>query len=412
MLCVWWDPKGIIRYELLPPSKTINSVHYSKELTRLKQEIEKKRLELINRMDIMTEVSEIAVKNIGRVLNDPTRPMKQRFRALFTLRNLGGETAIKCISKCFKDESVLLKHELAYCLGQMQDKTAIPILTKVLEDISQDPIVRHEAGEALGALGYPELRELLVKYQHDPAVEVAETCQIALQRLAWLANVKESNLTYSKYASIDPAPPSPETDVVKLKDILMDEKQSLFARYRAMFSLRNLGTTESINALGEGLKASSALFRHEVAFVFGQMQDERSIPFLKQALEDTSEHEMVRHEAAEALGAIATDECTEVLKSEHEFQWPSPLPSFHNLRPLVSPLSISQLLPLTDILLQIYIPTQEVGNALVTPRKSRVSGQDRAKFNKTQETMTKTHLGTGGHNPMTTLDPPLKGLQR
>lgn len=95
----------------------------------------------------MAKVSEEAVKNIGKVLNDPSRPMKERFRALFTLRNLGGETAIHCISECFTDESVLLKHELAYCLGQMQDKKAIPILRSVLEDENQDPIVRHEAGK-------------------------------------------------------------------------------------------------------------------------------------------------------------------------------------------------------------------------------------------------------------------------
>lgn len=63
-----------------------------------------------------------------------------------------------------------------------------------------------------------------------------------------------------------------------------------------------------------GFKASSALFRHEVAFVFGQMQDERSVPYLKKTLENTEEHEMVRHEAAEALGCIATEECTEVLQ--------------------------------------------------------------------------------------------------
>lgn len=44
------------------------------------------------------------------------------------------------------------------------------------------------------------------------------------------------------------------------------------------------------------------------------MQDKRSVPFLKKTLEDTSEHEMVRHEAAEALGSIATEECTEVLQ--------------------------------------------------------------------------------------------------
>lgn len=94
----------------------------------------------------MANTSETAVKNIGKVLNDPSRPMKERFRALFTLKNLGGETAIECISQCFVDESVLLKHELAYCLGQMQDERAIPVLQKVLEDVNQDPIVRHEAG--------------------------------------------------------------------------------------------------------------------------------------------------------------------------------------------------------------------------------------------------------------------------
>ncbi|XP_045487923.1 deoxyhypusine hydroxylase [Pieris rapae] len=262
----------------------------------------------------MVNINETAVKNIGKVLNDPSRPMKERFRALFTLRNLGGNTAIKCINDCFSDDSVLLKHELAYCLGQMQDKTAIPLLRNVLEDKTQDPIVRHEAGEALGAIGDPHLQELLEKYQYDPVIEVAETCQIALERLNWIEKQSSEKLSSSKFLSIDPAPPSTEEDVEVLKNTMMDESKTLFDRYRAMFSLRNLGTTESINALGQGFKASSALFRHEVAFIFGQMQDERSIPFLKQRLEDTAEHEMVRHEAAEALGSIATDECTEVLK--------------------------------------------------------------------------------------------------
>ncbi|XP_047995514.1 deoxyhypusine hydroxylase [Leguminivora glycinivorella] len=263
----------------------------------------------------MVNVTESAVESIGKVLNNASRPMKERFRALFTLRNIGGESAIECISQCFGDESVLLKHELAYCLGQMQDKRAIPILRSVLEDKSQDPIVRHEAGEALGAIGDPNLRELLEKYQHDPAIEVAETCQIALQRIDWVAkDTQKENLSKSLYASVDPAPPSTESDIPKLSQTLMDENKPLFERYRAMFSLRNIGTAESIKALGEGFKASSALFRHEVAFVLGQMQDERSVPFLVKTLEDTNEHEMVRHEAAEAMGSIASEECIEVLK--------------------------------------------------------------------------------------------------
>ncbi|GBP71242.1 Mariner Mos1 transposase [Eumeta japonica] len=36
MLCVWWDWKGIIHYELLPPGKTINSDLYCQQLMRLR----------------------------------------------------------------------------------------------------------------------------------------------------------------------------------------------------------------------------------------------------------------------------------------------------------------------------------------------------------------------------------------
>lgn len=91
-------------------------------------------------------VPENKILRIGSVLNDSKRPLKERFRALFTLKNIGGDIAVECISSCFKDTSALLKHELAYCLGQMQDKKAIQILISVLKDTTQEAMVRHEAG--------------------------------------------------------------------------------------------------------------------------------------------------------------------------------------------------------------------------------------------------------------------------
>lgn len=86
------------------------------------------------------------VQEIGNVLSDPSRPLKERFRALFTLKNIGGKQAIDCISNNFSDSSALLKHELAYCLGQMVNPYAVPKLVEVLENTEQEPMVRHEAG--------------------------------------------------------------------------------------------------------------------------------------------------------------------------------------------------------------------------------------------------------------------------
>lgn len=169
--------------------------------------------------------------------------------------------------------------------------------------------------EALGAIGSIEVMNVLKKYLSDPVVEVAETCELAIERLNWLhRGDTPEDLAKSAYNSVDPAPPAPLKTVEELKSILLDDTASLFERYRAMFALRNLSTKEAVAALGTALKYGSALFRHEIAFVLGQLQDKESVPYLKDSLEDSSENEMVRHECAEALGAVASDECFDILK--------------------------------------------------------------------------------------------------
>lgn len=265
----------------------------------------------------MTSVEQVAA--VGQALIDPGQDLTQRFRALFTLRNMGGAEAIEWISKAFTDESALLKHELAFCLGQMQDRRAIPTLTAVLKDTQQEPMVRHEAGEALGAIGDPVVLDLLKEYSQDPVIEVAETCQLALRRLEWLQSGGEKQLNdgstdKNPFCSVDPAPPAARKSVSELRSVLLDESLPLFERYRAMFALRNMGNEEAVLALGEGLQCSSALFRHEIGYVLGQMQHPAAVPALRAALELSNENPMVRHEAAEALGSIGKEECLAVLQ--------------------------------------------------------------------------------------------------
>lgn len=259
-------------------------------------------------------VTEEEVTAIGRTLLDAAQPLPARFRALFTLRNLGGPAAIDCIVRGFADSSALLKHELAFCLGQMRDRAAIPALLGVLQDSQQEPMVRHEAGEALGAIGDPEVLDVLRRYSEDPVVEVAETCQLAVRRLEWLQEHGEEPGS-SPYRSVDPAPPAEETDVATLRAVLLDESRPLFDRYRAMFALRNLGGRDAVLALADGLHAGSALFRHEIGYVLGQMQDEACVPQLTAALRSRAENPMVRHECAEALGSIARPSCLETLRA-------------------------------------------------------------------------------------------------
>uniref|UniRef100_A0A0M3JS13 Deoxyhypusine hydroxylase n=1 Tax=Anisakis simplex TaxID=6269 RepID=A0A0M3JS13_ANISI len=242
-----------------------------------------------------------------------------RFRALFVLRNLGCNESVKWIGKCFSDKSALLKHELAYCLGQTQNASAVPILIDVLEDEEQETIVRHEAGEALGAIGDPLALPTLRKYLTHSEPALVETCELAIQRIEWLLNKRRNDSEFvdnrSPYNSVDPSPASSERDVKKLGEILVDASKSLWQRYEAMFALRNLNTDKAIEALSKGLECpESALFRHEVAYVLGQTQSPIAVKSLRSHLECLNENHMVRHECAEALGAIATEQCEELLK--------------------------------------------------------------------------------------------------
>lgn len=126
----------------------------------------------------------------------------------------------------------------------------------------------------------------------------------------------------SDFASIDPAPPMASTSskpsIEELEKTLLDTKLPLFQRYRAMFALRDLSSppdlptaVPAVNALARGLDDPSALFRHEIAFVFGQLSHPASIPALTVCLSNTKEESMVRHEAAEALGSLGDEEGVE-----------------------------------------------------------------------------------------------------
>ncbi|KAK6041027.1 PBS lyase HEAT-like repeat protein [Cooperia oncophora] len=257
------------------------------------------------------------IDRFGAVLNDTSKPLKARFRALFILRNIGCDLSVKWIANSHDDRLQLLQHETAYCRGQMQNKTA-----------HTKPIVRHEAGEALGAIGDISAREVLEEYVKDLS--------------------PSSTL-------LDPTSTASTDNVTELGATLVDKSKPLWDRYSAMFKLRNINTDASIKALAQGLYCEdSALLRHEVAYVLGQAQSPVAIKELEDRLTLLSSEQcilthplnrivtdyvsltrhvviynipavsfhiilfqncMVRHECAEALGAIATEHCTSLLQN-------------------------------------------------------------------------------------------------
>ena len=173
----------------------------------------------------------------------------------------------------------------------------------------------------MGAISSPDSIPVLRQYLTDDNVSVRETCEIALAKIEYDHGLAHGERTArSRYDSIDPAPPlamhgtaAESGSVPDLRAKLLDTSASLFERYRAMFGLRNLASADdaAVLALADGFGDSSALFRHEIAYIFGQLSSPASVPSLLRVLDDTAEDEMVRHEAAEALGSLPDEKGVE-----------------------------------------------------------------------------------------------------
>jgi deoxyhypusine monooxygenase len=77
--------------------------------------------------------------------------------------------------------------------------------------------------------------------------------ELALGRIKHVTQSQDPVNEKSPYLSVDPALPLENCkDIGTLENVLLDESLSLYERYQAMFTLRDIGSSESIHALGKG----------------------------------------------------------------------------------------------------------------------------------------------------------------
>ncbi|CRG97414.1 deoxyhypusine hydroxylase, putative [Plasmodium gallinaceum] len=257
--------------------------------------------------------------------------IEKQMRALYECREVHKgniDEIINILSFALENnDSVLLRHEIAYVLGQISNEKCNNILIKLLNDKNENVMVRHEAAEGLAAIGSESNILIIKKFLNDESIEVRETCELALSSLLEKnknpfcscinkENIKEllrkkqsDEFVSKKFKTIDPVVfISKNKSVDKLIEDLNNEDNPLKLRYEALFQLRDMESDISLNALGEALikDNKSAIFRHEVAFVLGQALHLNSLKYLISSLTNINEHEMVRHEVALALGSLGS----------------------------------------------------------------------------------------------------------
>ncbi|KAM7538766.1 hypothetical protein Aperf_G00000047881 [Anoplocephala perfoliata] len=283
----------------------------------------------------MPAVSEEALRTWGSELRDSKVSLVERTHAMWGLRGAHKASAtplmVAFLTEVHPPEpasNAFLQHETAYSLGQCGDTSAVADLEKALRDSHHEPIVRHEAAEALAALAsapganIAHIKKVLTEFRNINIDAIAETCEVGLGRVAWIESGKNkvadpaAELARSKFPNIhvDPAPafePTAGHSIAELRRIILSPSEPLFSRYQALYSLRNAAVatspppSEVVDALCAGVAApGSALLRHQVAFILGELSIPRTGDALIARLQDAKEAPWVRHESALGLGKV------------------------------------------------------------------------------------------------------------
>jgi [histone H3]-lysine36 N-dimethyltransferase SETMAR len=76
LLCIWWDQKGILYYELLKPGQTVTGDRYNEQLTKLNQQLMIKRPEWTTRHERPILLHDNARPHVGKQVKEALQEMK------------------------------------------------------------------------------------------------------------------------------------------------------------------------------------------------------------------------------------------------------------------------------------------------------------------------------------------------
>lgn len=123
------------------------------------------------------------------IILDLSKTKEERIQAAFHLENAVEDESIRKLGKgLFTDPSPIVRHEFAFSLGECGhlDLAAKYLMSAVEND--KNIFVRHEAILALATLGKKEFIPFIKRFLNDKDEEMAESAEIALERINLTGN--------------------------------------------------------------------------------------------------------------------------------------------------------------------------------------------------------------------------------
>lgn len=220
------------------------------------------------------------------ILSNSEEKSYKKIQTMFELMNIADDKSLEAIFNVLKNDSCeLVRHEAAFCLGEMSYEKASEVLKDSLEN-DDSLVVKHECLMSLGVIGNDDSLEVVEKYLNDERCLVSSSAQISKERIELK---KEIILSYENKKEL----------IEKLLDF---ENTSKNDRILIIFQLMNIADDECIEVLFKVLENDPCeIVRHEATFVLGDIGCDRCIYYLERGIEN-EKSSVVIHEGLFALG--------------------------------------------------------------------------------------------------------------
>ena len=181
------DTNRFVVHEALLALSNRGDLQYEAEIQKLTKhsdtDVADTAIISLQRLHLKQTDFKLSLINGKKIILDDKSKMEERIQASFVLMNDGSSESVDILIEALNQETnAIVKHEIIFSLGETASKKAAEALNYAIKFDSNDFVI-HESLLALSTLGFKEYCETLQQYTNHPSSEVAESAEIALERL-------------------------------------------------------------------------------------------------------------------------------------------------------------------------------------------------------------------------------------
>lgn len=181
------DDNRFVVHEALLALSNRGDIQYESEIEMMirhsDQDVADTAVISLQRLHMKQTDFNLSVEAAKKIILAIESKMEERIQASFVLMNDGSNESVDILIEALNHEpNAIVKHEIVFSLGETASKKAATALNLAIK-LSTNDFVIHEILLALSTLGFKEYCETIQEYFKHPSAEIAESAEIAFERL-------------------------------------------------------------------------------------------------------------------------------------------------------------------------------------------------------------------------------------